>query len=604
MTDLIHTDYNLPPQMRSRADRRHMDTELKEILSGCWGDLGLLCKTLFPARFHMPYTRLHKQIINLYNDVFLDQARALQAGKRAGRKVVVMGNRGTSKTGFGVYGLMGRGILFQQFHFMPFITKSEQNSIYHTENLRRKLVTDKMIRKTFGNISEVTLDPDVYFEEVFGKKSWVANLAGGWQSMVVPRGAGQQVRGLNFGDYRPDCIVVDDFDDDKWLLNDELREWYHTTYFEGAVCKAVSQFENENVPYIISVSDTCKGELCLAEKLLGTASWEGLRISVCDENYQTNDPDFMSQEQLNVEVAEAREHGRLDVFARELMSLPAAKEGKPFCTENFRWYDPLEQRFGLSCQHSFVMVDPARTVNMRSDFTAIVGVTVDFELPAIFVREVVSARIGQSEMIQQALDMAIRLDALYMGVEFAGLHLHMEEALQEAMLRRGILNISIIDLKPQSGKGEQAGYERGKIARIQWSLEPWYKWRIVWHNPHCCGPLEHQLLMMPRPKKKDVADAFAYLSQLMKETGMSFIDMKLKEDAPAAEGAPIPYQGANPVEVAGSSHDEMPKVTKRAEKPKPEWDYEDDGEEDEWETLTTITVSEGNTLGGGWDWEL
>jgi hypothetical protein len=584
-----------------------MDKELQEILANCWADLGILCKTLFPSRFHMPYTKLHRQVIDHYNAVFRDQAIALQRGQKAGRKIVIMGNRGTSKTGFGVYGLMGRGILFQQFHFIPFITKSESNSILQTENLRRKLVTDRNIRKTFGNISEVALDPDIYFEEVFGKKTWVANLAGGWQSMVIPRGAGQQVRGLNFGDYRPDCIVVDDFDDDKWLLNEELREWYHTTYFEGAVCKAVSQFESENVPYIISVSDTCKGELCLAEKLLATDSWEGLRISVCTEDYKTCDEDFMSQAQLDIEVAEAREHGRLDVFARELMSLPAAKEGKPFSTENFRWYDPLEQRFGLPCQHSFVMVDPARTLNMRSDFTAIVGCTVDFELPAIFVREVVSARIGQSDMIQQALDMCLRLDALYLGVEFAGLHIHIGEALQETMLRRGIMHIQVVDLKPQAGRGEQAGYERGKIARIQWSLEPWYKWRIVWHNPHCCGPLEHQLLMMPRPKKKDVADAFAYLGQLMHEVGMSFIDMKLKPEEPAGAEQPVPYHGTNPIEVAGYGVEPEPEP-KQLENKRPEWDYDPNDtystEPSEWETLTTISVGESSYAlpGPAWDW--
>src|SRR5690606_28977398 len=65
--------------------------------------------------------------------------------------------------------------------------------------------------------------------KAFSKEQWVVNIAGK-EICIMPRGAGQQIRGLLFKNHRPDRILVDDLEDPEKVDSAEGRaktkEWF------------------------------------------------------------------------------------------------------------------------------------------------------------------------------------------------------------------------------------------------------------------------------------------------------------------------------------------------------------------------------------------
>ena len=100
-------------------------------------------------------------------------------------------------------------------------------------------------------------------DKVFSKKAWVA-----YDSLIWPRGAGQQVRGVLFKNDRPGLIVIDDLEDPQSIENEEIRKaWYQWLYAD--VIKAVPRLhKNWKIVYI----DTLKHEDSVLQKLLDSFS--------------------------------------------------------------------------------------------------------------------------------------------------------------------------------------------------------------------------------------------------------------------------------------------------------------------------------------------
>ena len=84
--------------------------------------------------------------------------------------------------------------------------------------------------------------------------------------------------------------------------------------------------------------DTLKHEDSLISHLLVDSSWKTLSLSICDENYKSLAPDFMSDKDIMEEVANHRRQGLLDIFAMEYMGMPVAKETATFKSEDFKSY--------------------------------------------------------------------------------------------------------------------------------------------------------------------------------------------------------------------------------------------------------------------------
>jgi hypothetical protein len=250
------------------------------------------------------------------------------------------------------------------------------------------------------------------------------------------------------------------------------------------------------------------------------AKWHTITLSICDDNYKSNWPDFISDEEVRALADDYASRGLLDVFYREFRNIPVAKESASFRAEHFRYFEEVDDVAGrestdklyyttnLSIHphvENVVLVDPAKTVQMQSDFSAVVGVGVNLVENKIFIRDIDARRMYPDELYNSIFAMAERIRARTIGIEVTSLNEFITFPFKNEMMRRGKF-YTLVELHAR----------KAKLDRVA-ALVPFYRRGDMYHNRACCGPLEAQLLWFPKAKRIDIADALAYIVAMLEE---------------------------------------------------------------------------------------
>jgi len=516
-------------------DRGHALAQVEEeqrdpvevaLLDRCSVSTRMMAKTFFPDRFHLPFSEaVHGKILDLIDG--------------SDNKVAIAAPRGWGKTSIVALALMARWILFHHTGFICYINKSHDAASLQTENLRRELVTNRDIKRYFGDFRQRDVDTKNEFDEVFSKKAWVA-----YDTLVWPRGAGQQVRGVLFKNDRPGLIVIDDLEDPEKVSNDEIRAGWHRWLYADVI-KAVPRFNKDwKIVYI----DTLKHEDSTLQKLLDSPEWKSIRLEACDDNFKSTAPDFMSDKDIEKEWQEHVDAGQTDVFFRELRNLPISTKDAAFRKEYFRYYSLPPERgksendlsiFDADVQsdqhiESVVLLDPAKTVKIHSAESAIIGIGVDIVNARLYVRDAVSEKMYPDEIYNEMFSMGTRLDAKVIGIEETSLNEFIKQPIKNEMFRRGKF-FELVWLNPRGGMKKEL--------RVK-ELVPYYRLGYIYHNASCAtvSKLEAQLLMFPRSRLWDLMDCLAYIIQLLEvgERYFSPADVDYTKD-PEAEFAELEY---------------------------------------------------------------
>ncbi len=475
-----------------------MDKDTENILSQCSVSTRMTAESFFPERFYAPFAdNVHGKIFDLIDG--------------PERKVAIAAPRGWGKTSIVALALMARYILFNHTGFICYINKSHDAASLQTENLRRELVTNREIRHFFGDFKSRDVNA-AEFDEVFSKKAWVA-----YNTLVWPRGAGQQVRGVLFKNDRPGLIVIDDLEDPQKVKNPDIRTgWYEWLYAD--VIKAVPRLhKNWKIVYI----DTLKHEDSTLQKLIDSDEWASVRLEACDDNFKSTAPHFMSDEDIMEEWEEHVKSGQTDVFFRELRNLPISTKDASFQKDYFKYYN-VPHDVGTDSKdlkildvdiqkdvrvESAVILDPAKTVKIHSAESAIIGLGFDFTKARVYVRDLVSEKMYPDEIYDAMFGMATRLDAKVIGIEETSLNEFIKQPIKNEMFRRGDF-FQLVWLKARGGMKKEL--------RIR-ELVPYYRGGYIYHNKACVtmAKLEAQLMMFPRSKLWDLMDGLAYLIELL-----------------------------------------------------------------------------------------
>ena len=484
-----------------------MDKELEQIHSLCSINTQVVAKTFFPERFSMPFAEnVHGKIFDL-----IDSDK---------NKVVIAAPRGWGKTSIVALALMARYILYRHTGFICYINKSFDAASLQTENLRRELVTNRMIRSFFGSVKPKAVDTE--FEEVFSKKAWVA-----YNTLVWPRGAEQQVRGVLYKNDRPGLFVIDDLEDKKKVMNDELRVSLKNWFFSD-VLEAVPQLHrNWKIVYI----DTLKHEDSLLQHLLSSPDWASVRLEACNDNLESSAPDFVSNEIIQLKWQEAVNAGETDTFFQELRNLPISSKDSAFNKSYFHYYnvpndigyregDVKKTDADIQSDRNIetvVLLDPAKTVKIHSAESAIIGVGIDLASAKLYVRDAISEKMYPDEIYDALFGMGTRLGAKVLGIEETSLNEFIKQPIKNEMFRRGSF-FELIWLKARGGMKKEH--------RVK-ELVPYYRGGYLYHNASCATTkrLEQQLLMFPRSALWDLMDCLAYIIEML-ELGERYFSPK------------------------------------------------------------------------------
>ena len=484
------------------------DSELQDILVESYKSTKVFARVFFPERFFSAFSPLHDQIFDIIDN--------------GGQKVAIAAPRGIGKTSIVGLALAAKKIVFEDSRFLPYVSKSFDSSLLQTENLKIELASNLLIQQLFGSVKTTSGEAT---DNSFSKKSWVARFDDtSHGTLVYPRGANQQIRGILYKNSRPDFFIFDDFEDSEEVLNEEIRLKLKVKFFADHM-KAVSRVDkNWRIIYI----DTLKHEDALLQNLLDASDWNSVRLELCDDELNSNAPGFISTEEIKQEHANHKEQGMLDVFYREFRNLPISKEDAVFRPEFFKYYvegGGMLQVFTDGTKEAekipereitnVVIVDPAKTVKLSSADSAVMVIGIHRQSRKIFVRNVVAAKMEPDELLENMFTQSQMFRAMVLGVETTGIDRWISQPIENIMRSRMKSGMTVpIYYSISASKGS-------KPQRVG-ALAPYYKMGFIYHNKEKCQKLESQLLMFPRSKLWDVMDCLSHLMPLMDQFSYFF----------------------------------------------------------------------------------
>ena len=463
----------------------------REIACLCMQSLEVTAKTLFPERFDVEFSPLHRKMFKILDS--------------DAQQVCVAAPRGFGKTTIANIVLAAKAICFRERKFIVPVSCTATQAVMQSENLKHELSTNPAILDLFGPVKPEGISGPL---AKFSKEAWVTR--GG--TIVLPRGAGQQIRGLLYLRHRPDLIIVDDLEDPDEVYSPEQRQKLKNWFFAD-LHNAVQKFSKN---WRIIVIGTVVHEDSLIINLLDNPDWTTLRLELFDDELRSNWPAAYSDEDIKRMVEVAREQGTLDVLFREMRNMPISTIDSAFRSKYFRYYN--EEDLRDKDLENVVVVDPAKTVKPHSHDSAIVGASLDYDGGVIYIREVICRKMHPEELYGEALSMCFRLGASVLAVEVTSLNEFITYPLRTEIFQRQA-GIELVELKARGKKEE-------RIA----SLIPFYRKGMIIHNTNGCDLLESQLLAFPRGRTDDAIDAEAYLIELFEQGSRYLTSNELPDD--------------------------------------------------------------------------
>lgn len=451
-----------------------------------------------------------------------------------------------------------RRLCFRLSPFVLYCSSEITLAERRTESIKQVLISNPRIKKYFGRMQPKYMEG---VRDVFGMKAWklADPITGVTFAIVVPKSDGTTVNGLveyvGARQCRPSYIVCDDMTN-RLRVHDEIYRSQHKDWAFGTLFPCV---ENESQPdpkthrwpgigrgdvspWQIMVIDTYKHSDALIETLAEDPEWIGQRFPLAEETkpgsgVMRSCVEDVTDEQVQSMYDSLRRKGKEELFFKEYCCRSGYSNENTFPTEH-QYY--VDEEFGLNHNPTitkFLIMDPARTRNPRSAFTAILAAAVDCIHARVWLRRMVHERLSHEDMKVRLWDLSVAMNTDIICVEDAGLNDHIQGPLERYFTSKGKY-VEWMWL-PTSRKFIEAEGERRNIKECRASsalwlyrpMEPNHPRGHVWHDESLRhGPLEQQQKSYPDCKYWDAMDTLGHVDYVMRQLGLTF-----DEQMPAIE---------------------------------------------------------------------
>lgn len=485
--------------VRTQNKKLHLSPkEIDAALAKVYGDLTKFGPLFYPNRFTRKFDQVHHDFANNLTD-------------RSSRKNNYIAPRGTGKTTFISLVFPSHEILYQETNFYMPVSATHQDAVDNAANLRNELEYNPLINYVYGNVQGRTYSQEKYIIKVANH-----------ETLVMPRGAMDPVRGKIFGAHRPDLVTPDDVEKGDIVRSSIQRQRFEDWFF-GDLLNVIDRGANNWRFHFVG---TVLHNDSLLMNLAKRPDWKTHHYSICDDEYNSLMPNFLTTEQVKdlrfVEFA-----GKADIFAREYRGIAQDPENVAFAESMFKYYEETDTEFLASKERlaSVIICDPSRTANPKNAKSAGVVFGINTDRHKIHVRDIINGHYKLEEYWDRVVEKIIQYDIDAVAVEVTGLADYAIYPLKNALASRGVYNVEIIELHARGGRDE-----KGKIARIRTLIGP-YSSGIVYHNQDRCRALETQLLDFPVSDLWDVMDAAGYITEVMQKYDQyMFADLRAERD--------------------------------------------------------------------------
>lgn len=496
--------------------------EIDELIEPCIDDTAQTAVTLFQEHITRPFCPLHKTILHLLDD-------------DTKRLVAIAAPRGFGKTTLIGLCFTARKALFRHAPYIVYISATATEAAQKVKTLARELLENDLIKELFGDLKSVK------WAEEKGEIE-LADANGKPFCFIQAKGAGNQIRGLKWGKHRPSLFLVDDLESKDEAQSEENRKKLKKWFFGDLLGAMDNSDDSQSRLVLIGTvvhQDSLLSNLIdektdldfdnpdkeeLNNLMKSKERFHTVRLEACDDNYESIWPEFISTDSIRARAEAYRQRGLLDIFFMEFRNMVIAGEEAAFQQSMFHYYSEGSAEFLAELKdlqiETVVIIDPAKTANTSSAFTAIIAVGFNAIKGKIYFRDCINSRLTPDDIFNKALDMAKRFNTPNIGIEVTGLNNFVTYPFQQFIAKQRSY-INLIEIKAI----------KAKDLRIA-ALVPLYRMGAVYHNEnlHVRGSLEAQLLSFPYSKYWDVMDCFANCIEMFDLGNRNFAVSSLAPD--------------------------------------------------------------------------
>ena len=384
-------------------------------------------------------------------------------------------------------------ILLGYKRFVIYISKSYEDAVKYLAPMRLELENNKLLRAVYGNQRSAK----------WTEGEMELNLG----AKILARGRGQSIRGLKYMQYRPDLIVLDDIDDENSVASDEIRRKTEQ-WFDSAVMPAIDPTNGSliNIGTVLHMDSLIAkhvGRDCDKYGNFSPHVYKALNEkeeSIWPEKFSTQmlleekkrNPYSFAQERMNEPIPIGS-----GMFKREFFRYFRFVDGKVVCEDS-----KGKVSWKLSDLNIYLTYDLAVTAKEYSDWTvgAVVGISPDSEL---FVLEYLRNQYEDPDkIIEDIFALKSKWNPKLVGIESVAFQRWLIINLNKEMKKRNDF-LMLTELKADTDKTRRISQLQPRFANGSVFIQ------------NTMGDLETELVTFPVGVHDDIADALAYVLQIM-----------------------------------------------------------------------------------------
>ena len=400
-------------------------------------------RVFFPKTFRQDSPAFAKELTRVLEDPSI-------------RMAMILMFRGSAKT-TRLRSFLAKRIAYGISRTVLFIGASEPDAGRSIQWLRGQIERNTTYTSTFG------LRPGKKWQETTVE---IENTILGQTSWVLGVGVTSSLRGINFDDYRPDLIILDDVLTDENVLTLESREKINGLIL-GAVAQSLTPRSEEPNAKLVMLQTPLHQEdttaLAAKSKLWTTirfGCWTKETEDLPDSQRISAWPSRFPSEELLKEKQDYLNFGKLSVFLREKECKVVSAETASFKVDRLNYYNeetPL--RRGVSV----LAVDPVPPPSEREIAKNLIGK--DYEALVVMTRIGGDYYLRHYEQykghdpswtLAKIFELAHMFQVSYISVDSIAYQAVLRWLLENEMKRRGIY-YSVI---PDKGAGKKSKYQK------------------------------------------------------------------------------------------------------------------------------------------------
>lgn len=262
----------------------------------------------------------------------------------------------------------------------------------------------------------------------------------GKRVVLQAKGAGQQIRGTNKGNQRPDFLAIDDLEsaqegEENKLGYEGLKTWYY-----GTVKKALDKRRNKTV----QIGNFVSNKTLLGDHLK-SPHWTSIKLSAITKDGKSLWPAFWPLEKLKLDFLEYIEAGVMHTWLCEMLNMPLSSSSNIVDHSKVKFMDdvsPVDERILLKC----ITVDPAISENIKYADSAVICCHVYLN-NYWQLAEIKSFKgIGVFELHDEIMKVAAKWRVNVVGIEIGGYQDALRQVCELECARNNIHHMEFVKL--------------------------------------------------------------------------------------------------------------------------------------------------------------